>query len=102
MSWWRTEATTARSTGDSGGTFSGIVSSPSTTLNVFKIGSATEILSGTNTYSGSTNIGNGAIQLSGGANRLPIGTAVMAATGLLYLAILTAFGTDLVARAILA
>ena len=28
-------------------------------------------------------------------------TAVMAATGLLYLAILTAFGTDLVARAIL-
>jgi uncharacterized membrane protein YjjB (DUF3815 family) len=28
--------------------------------------------------------------------------AVMAATGLLYLAILTAFGTDLVARAILA
>jgi hypothetical protein len=29
-------------------------------------------------------------------------SAVMAATGLLYLAILTAFGTDLVARAILA
>ena len=28
-------------------------------------------------------------------------SAVMAATGLLYLAILTAFGTDLVARAIL-
>jgi hypothetical protein len=28
--------------------------------------------------------------------------AVMAATGLLYLAILTAFGTDLVARAVLA
>ena len=28
--------------------------------------------------------------------------AVMAATGLLYLAILTAFGTDLVARALLA
>jgi hypothetical protein len=27
---------------------------------------------------------------------------VMAATGLLYLAILTAFGTDLVARAVLA
>jgi len=27
---------------------------------------------------------------------------VMAATGLLYLAILTAFGTDLIARAILA
>jgi hypothetical protein len=29
-------------------------------------------------------------------------SAVMAATGLLYLAILTAFGTDLVARAVLA
>jgi uncharacterized membrane protein YjjB (DUF3815 family) len=29
-------------------------------------------------------------------------SAVMAATGLLYLAILTAFGTDLVARALLA
>jgi hypothetical protein len=29
-------------------------------------------------------------------------TRVMAATGLLYLAILTAFGTDLVARAVLA
>jgi hypothetical protein len=29
-------------------------------------------------------------------------SAVMAATGLLYLAILTAFGTDLIARAILA
>jgi hypothetical protein len=29
-------------------------------------------------------------------------SAVMAATGLLYLAILTAFGTDIVARAILA
>ena len=29
-------------------------------------------------------------------------SAVMAATGLLYLALLTAFGTDLVARAILA
>ena len=28
-------------------------------------------------------------------------SAVMAATGLLYLAILTAFGTDLVARAVL-
>ena len=28
-------------------------------------------------------------------------SAVMAATGLLYLAIITAFGTDLVARAIL-
>ena len=28
-------------------------------------------------------------------------SAVMAATGLLYLAILTAFGTDLVARALL-
>jgi hypothetical protein len=29
-------------------------------------------------------------------------SAVMAATGLMYLAILTAFGTDLVARAVLA
>ena len=29
-------------------------------------------------------------------------SAVMAATGLLYLAILTAFGTDLIARAVLA
>jgi hypothetical protein len=29
-------------------------------------------------------------------------SAVMAATGFLYLAILTAFGTDLVARAVLA
>jgi hypothetical protein len=29
-------------------------------------------------------------------------SAVMAATGLLYLAILTAFGTDVVARALLA
>jgi hypothetical protein len=29
-------------------------------------------------------------------------SAVMSATGLMYLAILTAFGTDLVARAILA
>jgi hypothetical protein len=29
-------------------------------------------------------------------------SAVMAATGLLYLAILTGFGTDLVARAVLA
>ena len=28
-------------------------------------------------------------------------SAVMAATGLLYLAILTAFGTDLIARAVL-
>ena len=34
--------------------------------------------------------------------RVPLDAAVMAATGLLYLAILTAFGTDLVARATLA
>ena len=36
------------------------------------------------------------------ALREPAYSAVMAATGLLYLAILTAFGTDLVARAVLA
>lgn len=36
------------------------------------------------------------------ALREPYYSAVMAATGLLYLAILTAFGTDLVARAVLA
>ena len=36
------------------------------------------------------------------ALREPSYSAVMAATGLMYLAILTAFGTDLVARAVLA
>ncbi len=35
------------------------------------------------------------------ALREPYYSAVMSATGLLYLAILTAFGTDLVARAVL-
>jgi hypothetical protein len=35
------------------------------------------------------------------ALREPSYSAVMAATGLMYLAILTAFGTDLVARAVL-
>ncbi|MGH9267025.1 MAG: hypothetical protein ACRD0D_02490, partial [Acidimicrobiales bacterium] len=40
--------------------------------------------------------------LTGAALKEKRYAAVMAATGLLYLAILTAFGTDLVARALLA
>jgi hypothetical protein len=43
----------------------------------------------------------GLVGLTGAALRERYYSAVMAATGLLYLAILTAFGTDLVARAVL-
>jgi hypothetical protein len=44
----------------------------------------------------------GLVFVTRAALREPSYSAVMAATGLLYLAILTAFGTDLVARAVLA
>jgi hypothetical protein len=43
----------------------------------------------------------GLVGLTWAALRERYYSAVMAATGLLYLAILTAFGTDLVARAVL-
>jgi len=43
----------------------------------------------------------GLVALTWAALRERSYSAVMAATGLLYLAILTAFGTDLVARAVL-
>lgn len=43
----------------------------------------------------------GLIEVTRAALKEPSYSAVMAATGLLYLAILTAFGTDLVARAVL-
>ena len=44
----------------------------------------------------------GLVALTWAALRERSYSAVMAATGLLYLAILTAFGTDLIARAVLA
>ncbi len=57
--------------GNTNGTFSGIIQNGAGTLSLVKTGSGTQVLSGVNTYTGSTTIANGTLQLSGGSNRLP-------------------------------
>ncbi len=48
---------------------------------ISKTGAGTLVLSGANSYGGPTNIQNGALKLSGGANRLPVGTTVTLGNG---------------------
>ena len=56
-------------------TYNGVIADKPSTVGVLaKQGAAILILGGVSTYSGATSINNGTIQLSGGNNRLPIGT----------------------------
>ncbi|WP_396274878.1 beta strand repeat-containing protein, partial [Hyphomonas sp.] len=50
-------------------------------INLVKLGSNSQTLSGANTYSGSTAIRNGSVILTGGTNRLPATTAVTLGNG---------------------
>ena len=52
---------------------------------LIQAGLGTLVLTGTNTYSGGTYIDGGTLQLAGGPNRLPVGTAVTLRTGVLDL-----------------
>jgi fibronectin-binding autotransporter adhesin len=58
------------------GTFSGVISNATSTTAVIKEGAGTQVFSGPNTYTGSTTINAGTIQLSGADNRLPTGGGV--------------------------
>jgi autotransporter-associated beta strand protein len=58
--------------------FAGVISGSNALV---KVGGGTLMLSGANTYSGSTFVGGGTLRLSGGANRLPAGGTVTVAAG---------------------
>jgi autotransporter-associated beta strand protein len=61
-----------------GGSLAGTISG---TGGLTKTGAGTLTVSGANTYGGNTTIGGGTLQLSGGTNRLPVGTGVTLADG---------------------
>jgi autotransporter-associated beta strand protein len=48
------------------GTFSGVIQNTAGTLSLLKVGTGTEVLSGFNSYSGSTTISNGVLQINTG------------------------------------
>jgi autotransporter-associated beta strand protein len=57
-------------------TYSGIIADGAAGTTLTKTGPGTQILSGANSYTGSTAIANGTLQLSTASNRLPTGTVV--------------------------
>ena len=71
-----------------GGSFNGVIQDGFTvvpgvastgvvgTINLIKTGAGTQTLTGANTYGGTTTVQNGTLVVSGGANRLPVTTAV--------------------------
>ncbi len=58
------------------GNFAGIINSSASDASITKQGAGTLILSGANTYTGSTTVSEGTLQLEGGDNRLPTATQV--------------------------
>jgi autotransporter-associated beta strand protein len=80
-------ARTLTITGDSDGTFPGLLTekNAATKLSVLKAGPGTQILSGTNTYTGTTTIMGGRLTLEGGNNRLSVNTQVIVTNGVLNL-----------------
>lgn len=74
-------------TGDTEGAFSGILTQKDATnrLALTKDGPGTQILSGTNTYTGATTIMGGRLTLEGGDNRLSVDTQVIVTNGVFNL-----------------
>jgi fibronectin-binding autotransporter adhesin len=62
--------------GSGSSTFSGTVQDGASPISLVKSGAGTQVLAGANTYSGTTAVAEGTLQLTGGANRLP-GTTVV-------------------------
>ena len=58
-----TAATLTVGDNNAGGTFGGIIQSGTSAVNLAKIGSATQTLTGVNTYTGATTVGNGTLAL---------------------------------------
>jgi CSLREA domain-containing protein len=59
---------------NAGGTFSGVIQNTTGTVNLTKAGTATEILTGANTYSGTTTISAGTLQIGNGGTSGTLGT----------------------------
>jgi autotransporter-associated beta strand protein len=57
--------------GNTNGNFSGVIQNGAGTMSLTKTGSGLQTVSGVNTYTGSTTVANGTLQVSAGANRLP-------------------------------
>ena len=74
-------------TGDTDGAFSGILTQKDAVnrLALTKAGPGTQILSGTNTYTGATTIMGGRLTLEGGDNRLSVDTQVIVTNGVFNL-----------------
>ena len=80
-------AKTLTITGDADGTYPGLLmeKNATTKLSLLKVGPGTQILSGTNTYTGTTTIMGGRLTLEGGDNRLSVSTQVLVTNAVLNL-----------------
>ncbi|MCX6925793.1 MAG: autotransporter-associated beta strand repeat-containing protein, partial [Verrucomicrobia bacterium] len=71
--------------GNASGTFSGVIqnSAAGSVLSITKIGSGTQILSGANTYDGTTTVSNGTLQVDGslGTNAVTVAGGTLGGTG---------------------
>jgi autotransporter-associated beta strand protein len=89
-------------TGDSDGAFSGTLTQKDAgnKLTLVKSGLGTQILSGTNSYTGPTTINGGCLTLTGGTNRLSVNTPVTVTNAVLNLGLTQqTFNTNPVFRA---
>src|SRR5207244_1270735 len=68
---------------DQGSTFSGVIKNTAGTLSLTKIGTGTLILSGANTYSGTTTISAGTLQIGAGSTTGSLGTGAVTDNGTL-------------------
>lgn len=82
---WNSQTLTI--TGDSDGAFAGTLTEKDAAnrLSLTKSGLGTQILSGTNQYTGTTTVNGGRLTLEGGDNRLPVNTQVIVTNAVLNL-----------------